>query len=365
MNVEKLAGQLMIGQTIVLELIEEIVVGELIVKKLPSHLRLKNCRDYKTNEDLGLNNIYYLNEIKNIKVFREQSKDKQTEEVTTHSSHKNTNVSKSKNSISIDIRTETSSKIQNLTTKHIFIDRYDSKYFDACKDMQNSRQISISLEDVRFGRRSKASIIIVGTDNRIYIFDLLSLNGINKELKSILESKSICKVIHNSKMTYDYLKYACNIKLHFVFDTMMAYFYVSGTREALTVNELITQIFNLPYIEPSKNIIWDSRPISKETLCQAAFSVAFLIEVQQYLMHRHLLKSFYSASAAAMYSFSSKDEYPYTIKGVNENEIVEGVKFDLNLDEKIDLRENHVEKCQIDDNSVNGESESASYHSYD
>lgn len=125
----------------------------------------------------------------------------------------------------------------------------------------------------------------------------------------------------------------------------MAYFYVSGTREVLTVTELISKLFNLPEIEPSKNIVWDSRPITEVMLSQAGFSVAFLLEIKQYLVDRHLLRSFYEASAAAMCQLSDNDEYPYTIKSITKREVVKGLVVDASHDDGlVDLREKIVEK---------------------
>lgn len=130
----------------------------------------------------------------------------------------------------------------------------------------------------------------------------------------------------------------------------MAYFYVSGSREVLTVTELISKLFNLPQVEPSDNVIWDNRPISEETLSQAGFSVAFLIEIQQYLMHRHLLRSFYEASAAAMCQLSNSDEFPYAIKSVHGKEIVKGLMVDTSQDNPVDLRESKTVELKEEKN---------------
>lgn len=220
MNIEKIVRHLEIGQTVILKLSEDIVVGELIVKKLPSHLRLKNCRDYTTNEELGVNNIYYINEIRDIRVSKDSNKEKESFEEAPGTVEE---VRKDQKKICIKLREEQMNKIREMLHARIYIDRYDAKYFSACKDMLNKRQIGICLEDVRYGRRSKASLLTVTTDTHIFIFDLLMLDGIKKELKAVLESSSVCKVIHYSKMTYDYLKHACNIKMNYLFDTLVRF----------------------------------------------------------------------------------------------------------------------------------------------
>lgn len=119
----------------------------------------------------------------------------------------------------------------------------------------------------------------------------------------------------------------------------MAYFYVSGTREVLTINDLIATIFNFPQMELSKDVLWDSRPIMEDVLSQAAYSVAFLIEIQQFLTHRHLLRRFYEASAKAMHYHSYENEYPYDIKFMKGKEFVKNLVFDDSDDSPIDLRE--------------------------
>lgn len=124
----------------------------------------------------------------------------------------------------------------------------------------------------------------------------------------------------------------------------MAYFYVTGTREVLTITELISKLFNLPQMEPLGDTHWDSRPITEVVLSQISFAVGFLIETQQYLMHRHLLRNFYNASGAAMYQFSNSEEFPYAIKPVKGKEYVNGLIVAQNKYKWVDLRENgHVE----------------------
>lgn len=232
MNIEKIVKHLEIGQTVILKLNEDIVVGELIVKKLPSHLRLKNCRDYTTNEELGVNNIYYINEIRDIRLTHDPNKEKETFDVTPVSTEENEDAKKTQKKICIKLRDDKLNKIREMLNTRVYIDRYDAKYFGACKDMLSNRQIGICLEDVRYGRRSKGSILAVSTDTRIYIFDLLLLDGIKKELKDVLESTSVCKVVHYSKMSYDYLQHACNIKTHFIFDTLVRFF--KGKKNSLS-----------------------------------------------------------------------------------------------------------------------------------
>ncbi|XP_063696954.1 piRNA biogenesis protein EXD1 [Culicoides brevitarsis] len=337
MEIEKLIGKLDVGQKIILKLQDKIIVGELSFKKIPSHVRVKDCTDYETNEKLGSNNVYYMNEIRDIRVMgsKETRDDEQCQQKIEEIEVKQT-----KDALQTKLSEERYKNIRATLDSRIFIERYDVKYFDACRDLMKQRQIGVCLEDVRYGRRSKASVLAVATNEKVYVFDLLMLDGIKKELKGVFESSSICKVIHYSKMTQDYLKNRCNIKVRLIFDTMMAYFYISGNREALTVAELISKLFNLPYIEPSKNLSWNLRPIKEEIISQAAFSVGFLIEIQQYLMHKHLLKNFYRDSMAAMQFSCNDNDFPYTVKLVKGKEVIKNLRDPSIEDEApVDLRE--------------------------
>lgn len=244
MNIDKKFSSIKIGQTVILKLSNDVVVGKLILLKPNSHLRLKDCRDYSTNEDLGANCIYYLNEIKDIRVFekiennKENSSDddyEEDEEETNgfKSSFENINESLSKEeetdqsyindkSKRILLKDERLFKIRELLQSIIYINQYDTKYFNSIHDIKEERQIGIQFEDIRYGRKSNVSILTVLTSKQIYIFDVLLLKGINKELKEVFESSSICKIIHFSKMTHDYLKNVCHIEMHFFFDTMVS-----------------------------------------------------------------------------------------------------------------------------------------------
>lgn len=225
MEVEKLVRNLSLGQKVILKLPDEIVVGELVVKKIPSHVRLKDCYDYNTNDKLGSNNIYYINEIRDIRVLNDKHEENLEEEKFGEKPAEE-EAKKARDKLLTKLTDDKFNHIRQVLDARIFIDRYEVKYFDACREMLKQRQIGVCFEDVRFGRRSKPSILAVSTDSKVYIFDLKLLDGIKKELKAVFESSSVCKIIHYSKMTNDYLKNACNIKVRFIFDPLVSDFYI-------------------------------------------------------------------------------------------------------------------------------------------
>lgn len=110
----------------------------------------------------------------------------------------------------------------------------------------------------------------------------------------------------------------------------MAYMYATKTREVLSINDLLTKVFNLPSVTANQDIEWLKRPLSQEIMLEAASKVAFLIELQQYLIHRRLLREFYSSATKAMCEISLEEHQTFSAKPCKGNEVI-NVKFENTL----------------------------------
>lgn len=210
----------------------ETVIGELILLK-DTHIRLKNPIDFLTKEP-GSSNIYFHNEIEKIKIIANSTEELETSKLKQRSKPRGTdkqeNKMKEKNDElvhRIKMAKEKVDKVTDIINHYVYICTYDRKYWDAIKEIKGQRSVGVNIENVEFGRKSRASLLSIATESSVYIFDLLLLypsGGIPKELKSILESWDIKIIMHNSKKQLDYLKHVCQVTVHNPFDTMVSRF---------------------------------------------------------------------------------------------------------------------------------------------
>lgn len=222
-NTNKNQQNLKIGQTLLLVLDNEKVIGTLFKLK-ETRLRLKDVKDFTTNEFVGANCIYYTQLIRSIKIIDSgEQKNTENDNKSELNENKRENGEAEMSSLDVKMSLETIRQISNLLKQYIFINLHDHKYFKAVEAIAKQRIIGLNIENVQHGRISiMASVLSVVTEEQIYIFDLMTLNGISKELKAILTESKPMKVVHNSKFVIDYLKHSTKVDLNNVFDTMVS-----------------------------------------------------------------------------------------------------------------------------------------------
>lgn len=212
---------LKIGQKLVLILDNEKVVGTLFKLK-ETHLRLKDVHDYITKEYVGANCIYYTNLIRSIKILDQKIDQKPTSNGTSKANGvENTELKHKAEAAKMPL--ETIDHIYDLLQHFIYINIFDQKYFNAVKVLAEQRVIAVNIENVENGRKSVApSVLSIATEHQIYLFDLMSLNGVAVELRAILTANRPMKVIHHSKYILDYLRNNTGTTVISLFDTMVS-----------------------------------------------------------------------------------------------------------------------------------------------
>lgn len=136
--------------------------------------------------------------------------------------------------------------IQKQLDALIFINQTDHKYHKALNDMKTQSVIGLLIDPIDMGRNCKTSLIAVSTSQNVYIFDMLALGKIFKELRIILQSERPRKAVHFSHKIADHLKYRHNVLLKGIFDTFLAYCVIANEKTNLTLEETIQKTFSLP-----------------------------------------------------------------------------------------------------------------------
>lgn len=330
-------------------LLVETNAGELLVGTLKSinnkylMIELDNVRDIKTNYTYQSSQILAYNQMKNIKLMLSENDtenhNKTSSETDTdsieeklkscHVTPSSTSVtgenqsisSKEQNdSLNIQLSALDLQLLQTQLDSMIFIKQTDHKYHKALNDIKAQSVVGLIIDPINIARNCKTSLIAFSTSQNIYIFDMLALGKIFKELRLILEAERPRKAVHFSHKLADHLKYRHNIILKGIFDTFLAYCVVTGEKSNLTLEQTIQKTFSISniYFEAdtdsevsfSKTILKVhflypkfffkiplniyQRPLPQAQCMLLAKKVAFQLKLYDHLLHEYMLRNFYT-----------------------------------------------------------------------
>lgn len=112
-------------------------------------------------------------------------------------------------------------EIQERMKNTVYISQHDDKYHNAIREIMEQEIIAIHSEG-KFGRLDvKRPVLTICTTTNVYIFDMLRLGAMKKEMKEIMTSDKPRKVAHSSSTLADYLQNKENCTLNNVFDTLV------------------------------------------------------------------------------------------------------------------------------------------------
>uniref|UniRef100_A0A182QAQ9 3'-5' exonuclease domain-containing protein n=1 Tax=Anopheles farauti TaxID=69004 RepID=A0A182QAQ9_9DIPT len=279
--------ELELGQTVLVELEEECLVGELVhIGSDRSFMRLSNVRDMVTKKNYGIQ-TYYNSEIRNIQVMVA------TEQKTLDVSP-TVNVVKSKQ-LTLDYLEETIAQIN----EYVFIHQTDMKYHDSIRYLKKQRHFGIAMECIEHGRHSKSpSLLSIATFDSIFIFDIKWME-ITADIRSLLTEHRYRRVLYNGRVVRDVLQYKFGVTLGKCFDIMIAHVAISKTEgkvvdPEISLQSCVEQYLNLPDKFFDMNINFSLRPLKDETKREAAKNVVFLLPLQDLFIHEIMLESYYT-----------------------------------------------------------------------
>lgn len=116
----------------------------------------------------------------------------------------------------------TTDHIEKLASTVIHIVQCDSQYYAAIDDLKYQDHIGMRADHM-FGRLNRIQpLISMCTSNSVYLFDILRIGKIPKELKAILESQLPRKIIFDSSLIADYLTHIERCELNGVLDVLVS-----------------------------------------------------------------------------------------------------------------------------------------------
>uniref|UniRef100_A0AAG5DGK1 3'-5' exonuclease domain-containing protein n=2 Tax=Anopheles atroparvus TaxID=41427 RepID=A0AAG5DGK1_ANOAO len=312
-----------VGQTLLLELEEECVVGEL--RNLSSgrtFIQLSKVRDLATNLQRGIQ-YYYSSEVRKIQILKqptEPSYSRLSNSASDGSAQTQSRAVLTTKQLSFHYLDAALEKIQ----KCVFIQQTDAKYYDAIKYLQNQREFGVFMERIEDGRHSKSpSLLSFVTFRWIFIFDIKWMK-ITKDVGAFLSGDSHRRVIHNGRILKDVLQHCYGIVLGRCFDIMVAFIANSKAEGKIvddpvinseySIQHCVEKYLKLPAKFFSVDVDFDERPLKNEGKLEAAKKVAFLLDMQNHIVHEIMFERFYGS--CKMYA----DSLAQHVKRNNQNE---------------------------------------------
>lgn len=334
--------ELIKGQIVLLELEDECILGEVLhIGAKRTFVRLKNVRDFQSNIPISGNQDYYNSEIRNLKIIQDCNSVPEEEGSAPSSTDESV-------SVITRINLEDIQEIFDRIDNHVFIFQTDVKYHDAIKYLKTQNLIAIGMEGTEAGRQSTApSILSIATPDRIYLFDVMWMN-VSKDLRAILADPKVRRVLHNGRLVQDVLEHRFQAPLGKCFDTLVAH--ISTTNDyddqaELSIQQCLSKYLNLPSNFFDSSIKFSSRPLNEKQRKAAAKNVAFLLTLQDYLMHEIMLEPFYQSCRQYGSSLSGHSDHIMSVmklsKGRNED-LNEIERFRLNIRADHDDDEDNV-----------------------
>lgn len=164
------------------------------------------------------------------------------------------------------------------------------------KDLKKLDIISVDAEGINLGKDGPLTLLQIGTtDGRVYLFDVLANKFLfdKGELKEVLQSDSVVKVMHSSRGDSAALYFQCDVQLENVFDTQIAHLIIeehTGRKlpKRIKLADLCSKYSTGASVSEEKALIkdvyakekgrfWAVRPLTDEMIAYAAGDVTALI----------------------------------------------------------------------------------------
>ncbi|CAD7006200.1 unnamed protein product [Ceratitis capitata] len=196
----------------------------------------------------------------------------------------------------------------------VCITQTDQKYHKALADIRVQPVVALVMEPVDYGRAQRTSVLIISTFQTVYIFDIIALGNIFREMKQLLEAEQPRKAVHYSHRLVDHLRNRHGVNLGGIFDTFVAISIVRGIKEPMTLIEAVEQTFNITHLyfqpgaESNHNMDPYKRPLTADFSQVLAKKAIFQLKLHEHLLHKHMLKNFYNQCNIFSHTFCEKED---------------------------------------------------------
>ncbi|XP_060518018.1 piRNA biogenesis protein EXD1-like [Cylas formicarius] len=229
-------------------------------------------------------------------------------------------------------------RLKEMSQSYVYLENVDKRYYDAVQLLKESETVglvALGMENQRMG--SLIRLLVMCTWKQVFIFDLTNLEKrkFYPELKEILESEYVCKVIHKSAAVVDVLFGHYDVFVQNVFDTQIVDLMFQKTMQQKSLlierdlSECLVEYLNFPsYLLEEASIIstkkWAEKPLPEKRKLYAAQLVTYLIVLKEHFQ-RILLGDVYRTINNVQDYVYNLNDFDFT-KYVKEKEVPQGVQ---------------------------------------
>ncbi|XP_067621989.1 protein Exd1 homolog [Eurosta solidaginis] len=296
--------ELQLGQQLLVQTSTELLTGRLkFVDPKRRIIELDNAYDQRSNCQYSSPQILAFPQIKKIQIIRDDVPSSDTN--SCRETQQESDVSLS--STEMELINE---QLRNI----VCITQTDQRYHKALADIRLQPIVSLIIEPTEYGRVKRTSVLTIATFKTVYIFDIIALGNIFRELKQLLEAERPRKVVHYSHRMVDHLQNRYGFKLGGIFDTFVAVSLVQGFEKPMTLLEAIELTLNITPLYFQRDAEGThgqdpyKRPLSVE-MCQVLSKKAILqLKLHEHLLHKHMLRNFYTQCKNFSHTFGDSED---------------------------------------------------------
>lgn len=210
------------GQRLIIELkLNQIYEGS-CRKCAKNRIDLFDVVEYPQGKELKGDLSYYTCEIRSVRLLDEEDHNGEQAASPPDSVSKN---GMNKPHRIIALKKDEYARLSQMTLSFTYMATTDNRYLDAIQHLSCCENIGVVGIDSKFGRMRPLSLLVLCSWDQVYIFDLFLFRKktFEPELKMILESDSIKKVVHDSRKLVDCLWHCHKVKLNNIFDTSVSF----------------------------------------------------------------------------------------------------------------------------------------------
>lgn len=166
-----------------------------------------------------------------------------------------------------------------MTSDYFYIDQQAS--FEAfCQTCSEQNAIAIDTEFIRVSTFfAKPGLIQINNGSSIGLIDPLAITHW-ESLKALLESKTVCKVMHACDEDIELFYHFLSVKPQAVFDTQFAAGLL-GESQAISYQGLVELYLGIAIEKDQRRSDWLKRPLESYQLAYAAADVRYLLTIYQ------------------------------------------------------------------------------------
>ncbi len=169
-----------------------------------------------------------------------------------------------------------------LFTKEILYIQKNSSFVSALEDIESKNILAVDTEFIwRNTYFPKLCLIQVATQNKIYIFDSLTIEI--SRLEKVLTDQNVTKIFHSVRGDSSVLFNCLGIKIKNIFDTQLAEDLLSqkNNNNQISYKKLVRKYFLKDISKSETNSDWEKRPLQSSQIDYAADDVRYLHSIMK------------------------------------------------------------------------------------